>query len=104
MQKPEGLFDALDAKRIEWKKHALTRMLERGISRAEVLQTLQEGVIIESYPEDYPFPSHLVCKVTDHPLHVVFAWNDSEQICYLITAYRPDREHFESDFITRRPS
>ena len=40
-----------------WKKHALERMLERGISIALVKQAILSGSIIEEYPDDYPIPS-----------------------------------------------
>jgi len=36
----------VNAGRILWKKHALERMMERGISRAQVKQAISQGSII----------------------------------------------------------
>ena len=36
------------------------------------------------------------------PLHVVAAVDVEAGIGYVITAYRPDLEHFEADYKTRR--
>jgi hypothetical protein len=51
---------ALSEGRLLWKRHALERMLERGIPRRQVKQTVIEGEIVEQYPDDYPIPS-LLC-------------------------------------------
>ncbi|MCK9373754.1 MAG: DUF4258 domain-containing protein [Sulfuricurvum sp.] len=40
-----------------WRKHAAQRMMERSIGREEIIHCAQYGEIIESYPNDYPFPS-----------------------------------------------
>ncbi|MDP3465379.1 MAG: DUF4258 domain-containing protein [Sulfuricurvum sp.] len=83
-----------------WRKHALERMLERSISRNEVIQCAYNGEIIETYPEDFPYPSSLVLQVEGKILHIVMALNDEE--CYIITAYRPNLDEFENDFKTRK--
>lgn len=83
-----------------WRKHALERMLERSISRDEVMQCARHGEIIESYPEDFPYPSSLVLQIEGKILHIVMALNGEE--CYVITAYRPNVDEFENDFKTRK--
>ena len=93
---------AVTAARIEWQKHAMERMLKRGISRDDVKQAILHGEVIETYPSDYPFPSCLICYQGVKPLHVVLAYNDLIQTAYIITAYIPDLTHFENDFKTRR--
>lgn len=87
---------------ISWQKHALTRMLERNISRNEVKEAICSGEIIEEYPDDYPFPSCLMFYSDLKPLHIVLSYNQANQTAYIITVYRPDLNHFESDFKTRR--
>jgi len=88
---------------IEWQRHSLERILERGISRSEVKEVLLKGEIIEEYPEDTPYPSGLFFGwVSDKPLHVVASLDFKNKWCFIITAYKPDLEHFESDFKTRR--
>ncbi len=61
------------------------------------------GEIIEEYSEDSPYPSALFLGwVKSEPLHVVAALDAEDSYCFIITAYKPDLEHFEPDFRTRR--
>ena len=102
MDKP-GIQYAVEAGNIGCRRHSLERMLERGISRSQVQQTIVEGDIIEEYPEDMPFPSALFLGwFGQQPLHVVAAYDKEHRRLHIITAYVPDLGHFESDFITRR--
>jgi len=88
---------------IEWQRHSLERMMERGISRDNVKQTLLTGEIIEDYAEDKPFPSALFLgRQEGIPLHVVAAFDERSGTCFIVTAYYPDEEHFGPDFRTRR--
>lgn len=89
--------------KIEWKKHALGKMLERSISRSEVKSVILNGEVVENYPEDSPYPSVLIFSTIDErPLHTVVAYNGEEEMAYLITAYEPSLDVFEDDFKTRR--
>jgi len=96
------LRDAAAQGRVQWHQHALERFLERGVSRAEVVRAIMNGEVIEVYPTDRPYPSCLVLYVEAEPVHVVAAADPAARICHVIPAYRPDLEHFESDFRTRR--
>jgi hypothetical protein len=94
---------ALENGCIEWQRHVLERMLERGISRDLVREILLSGEIIEDYPDDKPYPSALFLGwIKGEPFHVVAAHDSETGYCFIITAYRPDLEHFEPDFKTRR--
>jgi len=96
---------ACAAGRVHWRRHALERMMERGISRKWVKSVLMKGEVIASYQDDSPFPGLLVDgRLNDEVLHVVVAFDEIESCCYIITAYRPDLEHFEGDLKTRRKS
>lgn len=78
-------------------------MLERGISREAVKAVLLLEEVIEDYPEDNPFPGALFFGLPDEkPLHVVAADEAVVKRCFIITVYRPDLEHFEPDYKTRR--
>ena len=88
--------------KIVWQKHALQRMMERGITRGEVKEALLNGEIIENYPDDSPFPSMLIAWVDNKPLHVVVAFDRQCEEIYVITVYRPDLRYFETDMKTRR--
>jgi hypothetical protein len=94
--------DAVAAGRVLWKRHALEKMLERGIARGMVIDAIGHGQIIEAYPDDFPAPSMLFCTVAPEPLHVVVAWTARDAHCHIITAYRPDLAHFEPGFLRRR--
>ena len=88
---------------IEWQKHALERMLERGIATNSVKEVLLRGDIIETYPTDKPYSSYLIAGIDGlEVFHVVVALDEKSEICYIITAYRPDLKHFKSDLKTRR--
>jgi len=78
-------------------------MIEKGISRASVKYVISQGEMIESYPDDKPFPSGLFHGIWQHKaLHVIIAYDIAAQKIFVITAYWPDEEHFEGDFRTRR--
>jgi hypothetical protein len=91
--------------RLEWQRHALERMVERGVTRAEVREVLLGGERIEDYPGDRPLPSGLFLRwVRGRPLHVVAAFDVASRTVAIITTYEPTLEHFEADFRTRRKS
>lgn len=87
----ESIAELVEEGHLQWQRHALERMMERGISRKEVIYILSEGEIIERYPDDHPFPSVLVLGfMNEKPLHAV------------IGVYIPDTNNFEEDFKTRK--
>ncbi|MCM1282746.1 MAG: DUF4258 domain-containing protein [Muribaculaceae bacterium] len=87
---------------IKWAKHCLERMQERDISIDDVESCLEEGEIIEDYPDDFPHPSCLIFGHTKKHkvLHIVVG-SDGNTI-FLITAYYPDTDRFEADLKTRK--
>ena len=94
---------------IEYKVHCLKRMLERDITREDITSCILHGEIIEDYPLDddniheASFPSCLILRVDtkkDNTIHVVVGYNGKKII--IISAYRPDLEHWEPDYKTRR--
>ena len=103
--KHEIIKSAVNLNNIEWKLHSFKRMLERGISRKDVIDAIINGEIIENYPDDHPFPSCLIMKyISSGAIHVVIAYNEYENKVIIITAYNPDNDIFESDYKTRRNS
>lgn len=77
--------------------------MERGFARHDVLMTLLSGEKIEDYPESFPFPAALFLSWIDsRPLHVVAAFDPASHWVFIITVYRPDFEHFQQDFKTRK--
>ncbi|MBR0075588.1 MAG: DUF4258 domain-containing protein [Synergistaceae bacterium] len=82
-------------------QHGRKRLNERGISIDDVFSTIDNGEIIEHYPDDYPFPSCLILgQKDDKIIHIVASIN--EDMIYIITAYIPDQAKWEGDFKTRK--
>ena len=98
-----GLREALQEGRIQWRKHVLQRLAERGIRQQQVIGVVLTGECIRQYPEDAPFPSGLFLGwVESRPLHVVAAYDLAGHRAFIITAYEPLLDYFEPDFKTRK--
>ena len=87
---------------IEVTSHMLQRLQKRNIAYSEVKQALWNGVIIEDYPEDYPYPSCLVLGITTNSriIHIVVGIGGDK--LWLITAYEPDSDKWSEDFKVRK--
>jgi hypothetical protein len=98
-----ALRSLVSARCILWTEHLALRLRERGIKRGDVIACIQNGEIIEQYPEDMPFPSCLILgtAIEGKPLHVVCAFHPNVNCC-MITAYYPNAEKWESDNKTRK--
>jgi hypothetical protein len=71
--------------KLEFTRHAIMRMSERGIGVDEVEHAVREGRIIARYPDDRPYPSCLTVLITDTlPIHVLYSFTetDGEKIFY----------------------
>jgi hypothetical protein len=93
--------------RMAFKKHTALRMHQRGISSEEVKEALQNCKIIESYPNDYPFPSGLVVGYTKkrraiHAMVIIDEEDKKEGIIWIITVYEPDISEWKEGFEKRR--
>ncbi len=97
------LRSLVSERHIVWTEHLALRLRERGIKRADVIAGIQNGEIIEHYPDDMPFPSCLILgtAVDGKPLHVVCALDPGVNCC-MITAYYPNSDKWESDNKTRK--
>lgn len=71
------------------------------ISTADVRKVLEEGEIIEDYPEDVRGHSCLILGKgkEGHPIHIVCAPKD--EYLAIITAYIPNEDQWSKDFRTR---
>ncbi len=97
--------EAVASGRIEWRKHVLQKLAERGIPQQAVREVLLAGERIRDYADDKPFPSALFLGyVSGRPLHVVAACDEGSARAFIITAYEPSLEIFEADHRTRRKS
>jgi hypothetical protein len=90
-------------KSVEWKKHALKRLLERDIPRQSVFNVLKSGEIIETYRQENLLPAFLILGYDKkEPLHIVVALDPENNLLWIITVYRPTIEEWEAGFKTRR--
>lgn len=95
--------EAMAAGSIEWRKHVLQKLAERGIPQESVREVLLRGDRIRDYEDDKPFPSALFLGyVSGAPLHIVAACDETNGQVFIITAYEPSLEIFESDYRTKR--
>ena len=86
---------------IRWSAHSASRMLQRGITREDVVNCISNGEIIEQYPEYWLNPTCLIfgLDVNGEILHVVAG---VDEFVHIVTAYRPDGATFMPDMKTRR--
>jgi hypothetical protein len=95
--------EAVAQARIQWRKHVLQKLAERGIQQDAVREVLLNGEHIRDYTEDRPFPSALFLGyIAGKPLHVVAALDAINKEVFVITAYEPSLDVFEPDYRTRR--
>ena len=71
----------------------------------EVCEAICSGEIIKDYPQDKPYPSALILGKTaaDRSLHIVYAYDEEENLTIVVTAYQPNPEHW-IDFRRRKKS
>lgn len=86
-----------------FRKHALQRMFQRGISVEDVRWVLATGKTIIDYRDDQPYPSRLMLGWHDErPIHLVAADTpDGETI--VITVYEPDPAIWEPGYERKKP-
>lgn len=89
--------------KITFTEHALIRMFEREIGRAEVREVVERGDTIASYPDDNPYPNFLLLGFPNgRALHVVLALQREAEHGIVVTVYEPERRLWEEDFRKRR--
>ena len=78
-------------------------MHERCITEDEVEHAIANGTVIESYPNDTPYPSVLLLgHAGTKAIHAVYADDVEESVRIIITVYEPDAEIWCDDLKTRR--
>ncbi len=83
-------------------QHCSERCRQREIHQKDIRSAVMTGTIIEQYPDDYPYPSCLICGNTAEGeiIHVVMS--DEGTQSRIITAYHPDKDKWEDDFKRRK--
>ena len=83
-------------------EHASNRFRQRGITAKDIRHVIDNGEIIEQYPDDYPFPSCLVLGKDNNKNTIHVCLSDEGTSSRIITAYYPDKNKWNNDFKTRR--
>jgi hypothetical protein len=83
-------------------QHAKNRLAERGISVWDIQNAIMTGEIIIQYEDDKPFPSCLLLGSTEQSESIHVVASTDEGFLYVITAYFPDENEWESDLKTRK--
>lgn len=91
-------------KKILFLPHAIRQMshLDRMIRTSEIRMVIDNGELIEDYPEDARGHSCLMLgfEENDRAIHVVCS--PKEEYVAIITAYLPDSEQWEDNFRKRK--
>ncbi|TAE58083.1 MAG: DUF4258 domain-containing protein [Nostocales cyanobacterium] len=92
MKSIDEIRQQLQAGNFEFTRHGLKRLVERNISRSEIIEIGDNAVIIEDYPDDKYSPSCLILGLTinNRPLHLQVSRRESD-ILTIITLYEPDQ-------------
>ena len=91
------LFTIIDVRnkctegKIKWSAHAAARIQQRGISRNDVISCIENGEIIEEYPDYWLNPACLI-----------FGYAVDNKILHVVVGYYPDSGTFEADMKTRK--
>ena len=92
--------------RVFFSQHAIRQMSrpDRMISTEEIRKTIDEGKIIEEYPDDPRGHSCLMLGkgVGERPIHVVCSPKD--EYLAIITAYLPQEQEWSDGFTVRKRS
>jgi hypothetical protein len=88
------IIEAIRGGRLRISEHADDEAQEDELTFEEIYTSVFQGQIIESYPDDTPYPSCLVYGPTfqGDPIHTVWGYNPENKWVVLVTVYRPDPE------------
>jgi hypothetical protein len=85
-------------------EHAFEEMEEDNLDLDNILYSVNNGEIIEDYPNSRITPSCLIYG-NDHqsnPIHSVWGFFKEKLFSVLITVYKPDPSKWSHDFKTRK--
>ncbi len=89
--------------KVNFSNHALFRMFQRSINPDIIFSGITNGKIIQTYPDDTPYPSKLFLHWDENrPIHILASEDEESKILYIITVYEPDIEKWNDTFTERR--
>ncbi|MBR4473533.1 MAG: DUF4258 domain-containing protein [Oscillospiraceae bacterium] len=83
-------------------EHAAERARQRGIRARDIRGAVENGFIIEQYPEDYPYPSCLILGKDMRGQSIHVCMSDEGSAGRIITAYYPDSTKWNDDYSARK--
>jgi hypothetical protein len=92
---------AINANRYRISKHAVIEMRNDEFDLDDVLLSVENGKVIENYPEDKRSPSCLIFGYSYNERSIHSVWGYMEQVAICITVYQPDPKEW-IDNETRR--
>jgi len=95
----------VEAGELRISEHGYDELSEDGIPVRDAIRGISEAVAVEEYPSSGRGPAVLVLEYDKQkePIHVVWGIPAGyESPAVLITAYRPNPEKWDDDFVTRR--
>ena len=83
-------------------EHAAERFRQREIKISDIRNAVNTGIIIEQYPDDFPFPSCLILGNDKNGNYIHVCMSDEGTASCIITAYYPDPKKWNDDMRTRK--
>jgi hypothetical protein len=98
----DDLRSKISQNAFEFSKHAVDQTILRNISVQEIRDVINNGEIIEDYPDDKYGPSCLIFGVTQigRPIHIQCSY-PSRPIVKVVTVYEPNPDRW-IDYQVRR--
>jgi len=98
----DHLRSKIATNQFEFTRHALDQSILRNIVLQELRDAIENGEVIEDYPEDKYGPSCVVFGMTKsgRPIHIQCS-HPSREVIKIITLYQPDPEEW-TDYRIRR--
>lgn len=101
----ERVRDLISAGEVRIAEHGYDELAEDGLTARELLAGVLEAVVVEEYP-NYPKGPCILLLQKDRgskPVHVVWGIPKGyDKPVVLVTAYRPDPERWDEEFLRRR--
>ena len=82
--------------------HAAMRFRQRGLKVKDIRCAVNNGEIIEQYPDDFTFPSCLILGKTSDGRCIHVVMSDEGKMSRIITAYYPAPDKWDAELRVRK--
>lgn len=101
----ERILHLVESGDVRVSEHGYDELAADGLSVRDAVASIRDGVVVEDYPDYTKGPCVLVLQKDrkGQPVHVVWGIpKGSEAPAVLVTAYRPNPERWEPDYLRRK--